>query len=195
MWIRSYGWLTFKQCLIGFVPSCPRMQLVDGQRHLTLLDVRGDCCFSRGKSVKSCPCDVKKPCWFREIELFVPFNFPFADVGCCYTSDQRLLLLRERRGIHIYLGSQHWRTWWLANSGIGYRLGVFVYMFMCYLPMWVSMHCRTHRVSAPADWGNELGPPEVIVLVQVETRIDLFQSLTGSALWPTKFHPPTPLQS
>lgn len=66
-----------------------------------------------------------------------------------------------------------------GDRASGYGLGVFVYVFMCYMPMWVSVHHRTQCVSAPADWGNELGPPEVIVHVQAETRIGLFQSMTN----------------
>ncbi len=50
-----------------------------------------------------------------------------------------------------------------------------MYMSMCLMPMWVSMHHHTQSVSAPADGGNELGPPEVIVHVQAEPRIGLFQ--------------------
>ena len=67
---------------------------------------------------------------------------------------------------------------WNSELLRGYGLGVDVYVLMCYMPMWVSVHRRTQCVSAPADWGNELGPPEVIVHVQAQTRIGLFQSMT-----------------
>lgn len=79
----------------------------------------------------------------------------------------------------------------LANSGTGYRLGVFVYMFMYYLPVWVSMHCRTQHVGSPADWGNELNWLVPVtdwicsMTHQVSPRfnLSLISSLSGSPIF------------
>lgn len=109
----------------------------------------------------------------------MPSNFVLTAVKRCFTSNQSLP--HESRRAATCTSELAAVNKWLGDCGSGYGLGVFVYMFMCYMPMWVSMHRRTQCVGAPADWGNELGPPEVIVHVQAETRIGLFQSPTDEA--------------
>lgn len=109
--------------------------LVDGQHHLTLQYVTEDSCgelwilsFSTCERV-SAVLGGGKSCWFKHIELLMPFNFLLTAVKYCSTLNQTLPVARAAGQPHVTLKLSDEQ---LGNCGSGYGLDVFVYMLMCY---------------------------------------------------------------